>query len=445
MAGTRLAAHTFFLIFSLISVLVAWRLGVVERTPLPLKAMAQLSAGSSTAQRAPLQFPVDIDIVLLRGPSNRGCPSCAAALDAMQSNPSLARNAFLEAEEAAEPDAEDRRRVDSKKGDDHATGTPLPLFSVREVNVRVLHAEHGLDAARVAPSASSDPAALDDWLLRQFLEPPLQQQQQPANKTSGEPGSSPATASATTAYLHPSSPRYTFFVGCTGGGDAGNLPAFVMGKRRHGYLGLGCACSSCGDGSDGSSSNGSRRVGDDDGEATAVSVPEEERGVEPTAADPGGLLASAAALAVLRVLAGVVVANVLRSPVPAGDVHVHLGQAYRLNFSLLSEDPARRRCAWDFAGASRRYLRPLLRKLDPVASFAVQVSRCQLATCCRLLLLIAVGSCCWLLFGDVGYYWVMLATIGCCWLLSSAAGCWLHSAAIVGFWVLILATVGYGI
>lgn len=388
MAGTRLAAHTCFLLFSLISVLVAWRLGVVERTPLPLKTMGQLAASSSTGQRAPLQVPVDIDIVLLRGPGNKACPSCAAALDAMQANPSLARNAFLEAEGAAEPDAEEKQGVDSEQGDaaghrqrSGATGPPLPLFNVREVNVRVVHAEHGLDAARAAPSASSDPAALDDWLLRHFIAPPLeqqrQQQQQQANATLHEPGSSPATATVTAAYPNPSSPRYTFFVGCAGGGDVGELPAFVMGKRRHGYLGLGCACSSCDgdDGSNGSSGGSSSGVGGGNGGATAVSASEAGRGVDPTVADSGGLLASSAALAVLQVLAGVVVANVLRSPVPAGDVHVRLGQAYRLNFSLLSEDPARRRCAWDFAGASRRYLRPMLRKLDPVASFAVQVSR----------------------------------------------------------------------
>ena len=436
MAGTRLAAHTCFLLFSLISVLIAWRLGVVERTPLPLKTMGQLAASSSTGQRAPLQVPVDIDIVLLRSPSNRACPSCAAALDAMQANPSLARNAFLEAEGAAEPDAEDKQHIYSKQDGaaghrqrSGATGTPLPLLNVREVNVRVVHAEHGLDAARSAPSASSDPAALDDWLLRHFLEPPLQQQQQQqqqrANATLDEPGSSPATAAATAASPNPPSPRYTFFVGCAGGGDAGELPAFVMGKRRHGYLGLGCACSPCGgdDGSNGSSggsssgssrSSGSSGVTDGDVGAAAAYVSKEGREVGPTVTDSGGPLASAAALAVLQVLAGVVVANVLRSPVPAGDVHVRLGQAYRLNFSLLSEDPARRRCAWDFAGASRRYLRPMLRKLDPVASFAVQVSRRQLAAC-RLLVLATVVGYCRLSTAGVGWCWVRTAVaVGPC-------------------------------
>ncbi|CAN0083017.1 unnamed protein product, partial [Scytosiphon promiscuus] len=127
MAGTRLAAHSCFLLFSLISVLVAWRLGVVKRAPLPLRRMANPygsryppqhpSLGSSPAGSTsgtsstsidyrlaprsvgPLPPPVDIDVVLLRSPSDSECPSCAAALDAMQANPSLARNAFRAAED----------------------------------------------------------------------------------------------------------------------------------------------------------------------------------------------------------------------------------------------------------------------------------------------------------------------------------------------------------
>lgn len=363
MAGTRLAAHVCFLLFSLISVLVAWRLGVVKRAPLPLKTMANplVSSAASSPGGRPPTLPVDIDVVLLRNPNDNECPSCAAALDAMQANPALARNAFRDAEESAEA-AGDRQypheltrnaaRQPNSSSSSSDNNVP-PLFAIREVNLRVVHADHGLAAAELAPRASTDPAALDDWLHRFFILTP-----QPAAEGTATDRPSPAA----TRDSNPSSPRYTFFVGCSGGGDAGHLPTFIMGRHRHGYLGLGCACA-CGDG--GGGGNGSGKV-----------TADPTRGGDTGSVASGpGLAASVAALAVLQALAGIIAGHVLRSPVPAGDVHVRLGQAYRLNFALLSEDPARRRCTWDFAGASRRYLRPMLRKLHPVAGFAVQV-RC---------------------------------------------------------------------
>lgn len=369
MAGTRLAAHACFLIFSLISVLVAWRLGVVKRAWLPLEKMASLHNSASYEYDNPkiddqqgqlLALPVDIDVVILRSLEDKGCPSCAAALDAMQDNPSLARNAFLEAGDASDGGIEFPTTAnpppagDGVNTEEHpTTRESTPLFNIQEVNIHVVHADHSLSAAQSAPSASSEPAALDDWLHRYFI-----------LDTAAVAATSDAVAEdignrhRIPNAKHSSSPRYTFFIGCAGAGEAGDLPTFMMGKRRHGYLGLGCACA-CGDTDSANGAAAAGRV-----TAGAAKVP------SPAARRP---LASAAALAILQTLAGITVDHVLRSPVLGGDVHVRLGQAYRLNFSLLSEDPALRRCAWDFAAASRRYLRPMLRKLHPVASFAVQV------------------------------------------------------------------------
>lgn len=409
MAGTRLAAHTCFLIFSLISVLVAWRLGVVKRAPLPLKNMADpylwnnsqypphtpksASAAAAVGRTTggPRPPAVDIDVVLLRSPGDKNCPSCEAALDAMQANPSLARNTFrrVAAEEkeatataeqgaAATPDG----TAPTSTGTDTGT-TAAPLFSVREVNLRVVHADHGLAAGNAAPPllASSSPSdgggggssgatALDDWLQRYFIAPPSQQQQQQQVDIKAATGESGVASTSSTSSASPSSPRYTFFIACAGAGDAGELPTFTMGKRRHGYLGLGCPCSSYAAGS--SSSNETPAT--DSQASTAVGAGGGDKTETSPVAPPDAKLAAAAASAVLQALAGLIIAHVLKSPVRTGDVHVRRGQAYRLNFSLLSEDPGLRRCAWDFAAASRRYLRPLLRKLSPVASFAVQVS-----------------------------------------------------------------------
>lgn len=395
MAGTRLAAHTCFLLFSLISVLVAWRLGVVKRAPLPLKNMADPykqypSSAASSSAGGPRPPAVDIDVVILRSPSDKDCPSCAAALDAMQANPSLARNAFRAADEnkataaaaAAGQAASARKKNGRLEHDDGTARTAstetmaVPLFAVREVNLRVVHADHGLAAGNAAAppllalssSGGGGPTALDGWLHRHFIAPPSQQQVHTA--AAGEPGAASTSSSTSSTSTSPSSPTYTFFIACAGAGNAGELPTFTMGKHRHGYLGLGCACSSCATGSSSSSSSGA--VSADSEMAVAAGAGGDNTETSPTA-PPDGKLAAAAASAVLQALAGLIVAHVLKSPVRAGDVHVRRGQAYRLNFSLLSEDPALRRCAWDFAGASRRYLRPLLRKLRPVASFAVQV------------------------------------------------------------------------
>lgn len=354
MAGTRLAAHTFFLIFSLISVLVAWRLGVVKRAPLPLEQMASigLSSSSTSSSGIPqaLPLPVDIDVVLLRS-SAEDCPSCAATLDAMQANPSLARNAFHEVEASEAAKATAKGSPENNEGHHHHH-QHAPLFAIREVNLRVVVMHNtvvGSNQGRRTYNKAerplvSDAAALDDWLLRSLAVQPQKRD------------TTLAAATSATIAGDSDSPRYTFFIGCAGGGDDGELPTFTMGKHRHGYLGLGCECA-C------DATAAPESGGDDDGKGSSSFTA--------TAADL--LLASTAALAVLQALAGIIVAHVLVSPVPAGDVHVRPGQAYRLNFSLLSEDPALRRCTWDFAGASRRYLRPLLRKLNPVASFAVQV------------------------------------------------------------------------
>ncbi|CAM9725036.1 unnamed protein product [Ectocarpus sp. 12 AP-2014] len=392
MAGTRLAAHICFLVFSLISVLVAWRLGVVKRAPLPLKNMANphryhpgqqqpppASAASSSMlptpeSKGPLPPPVDIDVVLLRSPRDGDCPSCAAALDAMQANPSLARNAFRAAGKegsaaATEHSAAAATAEPSLKGGVTSTAVAaaaVPLFVIREVNLRVIHG----DAATPPPLAGGGdggdgPAtALDDWLHRTHVLPATDLGSTAGGEPSSAGGGSRSSSSAVAAAN--SSPRYTFFIACPGAGDAGELPIFTMGKHRHGYLGLGCACSaSCSAGGGGGSNS-----------SGAVAV--EGNSSRDSSHDAAGL-ASAAALAVLQALAGTIAAHVLRSSVKAGDVHVRQGHAYRLDFSLLSEDPALRRCTWDFAGASRRYLRPMLRKLSPVASFAVQSQEVQYA------------------------------------------------------------------
>ncbi|CAM9557189.1 unnamed protein product [Ectocarpus fasciculatus] len=403
MAGTRLAAHLFFLVFSLISVLVAWRLGVVKRAPLPLKNMAnphrypagrqqqqQQPLAASTASssslltpesRGPLPPPVDIDVVLLRSPRDGDCPSCAAALDAMQANPSLARNAFRAAEKEASAAATEQgaaaaaaaaAAAEPSLEGDGATSTAavaVPFFVIREVNLRVIHGDAatppslagGGDGGDGPAAAAAAAAALDDWLHRTHVLPATEL----SSTARGEPSSAGGGGSSSTAAAAAnSSPRYTFFIACPGAGDAGELPIFTVGKHRHGYLGLGCACSaSCeaGGGGGGGNSSGAAAVG-------GKSSRESSAG-----------LASVAALAVFDALAGTIAAHVLRSSVKPGDVHVRQGQAYRLDFSLLSEDPALRRCTWDFAGASRRYLRPMLQKLDPVASFAVQSQEVQYA------------------------------------------------------------------
>lgn len=382
MAGTRLAAHLFFLVFSLISVLVAWRLGVVKRAQLPLKNMAnphrypgqqqQPPAAASTASsslptpetRGPLPPPVDIDVVLLRSPRDGDCPSCAAAMDAMLANPSLARNAFRAAEKEASTAATEQATAavePSLAGDGITSSATLavPFFVIREVNLRVIHGDAATPPSLAGGGGGGDgqAAALDDWLHRTHVLPATEL----SSTAGGEPSSAGGgrSSSSTAAVAANSSPRYTFFIACPGAGDAGELPIFTMGKHRHGYLGLGCACSaSCAAGGGDGNSSGAAAVG---GKSSRESSP-----------DAAGL-ASSAASAVLQALAGTIAAHVLRSSVKAGDVHVRQGQAYRLDFSLLSEDPALRRCAWDFAGASRRYLRPMLRKLSPVASFAVQV------------------------------------------------------------------------
>lgn len=372
MAGTRLAAHTCFLVFALISVLVAWRLGVVKRAPLPLNTMSQPFPAPHTPGELdqPVPLPVDIDLVILRSPSDGDCPSCAALLDAMQTNPSLTRNAFREAEAAATTQAassdatEDKpEQIQNNENDDDDVkdreNIP-PLFAIRDVNVRVVHADHGVAAAAAAPSASRTPAALDEWLHHSFILPFQNRQRQPSDAFEA---SDTATADS------PAIPRYTFFVGCAGGGDAGEIPTFTMGKSRHGYLGIGCACS-CGEESSAAGEDGSGGALDaerkHEGEATTLFSADDATG--------GTKDAAIAASTVLQTLAEVVVTNVLRSPDPAGDVHVRLGHSYSLNFSLLTENPAERMCTWDFAAISKKFLKPMLNKLSPIATFAVQVS-----------------------------------------------------------------------
>lgn len=342
MAGTRLAAHAYFLLFSLISVLVAWRIGVVNRAPLPINTMANLG------EIPPAPLSVDVDLVLLHSPED--CLGCSALLDAMQGNPSLSRNAFRLAQQ------QDRRIADgivdpSLTAESKSIGTRP--FEIREVNLRVVHASHGLGTTQATPPAS-DPKALDDW-LQQIIASDILRDSKSSHNTF-------------------SPPHYTFFIGCPGEGAARELPTFIMGKRRHGYLGLGCGCS-LGD--------GIRNINDilDSGiESMATSNAAGKSQAGKNSDSIKWSAKTAAAVAVLDALAGLIVTHVLRSPVPPGDVHVRLGQAYRLNFSLLSENPSVRQCTWDFAAASRRYLRPMLRKLHPVASFAIQVTKGGRAT-----------------------------------------------------------------
>lgn len=360
MAGTRLAAHSCFLVFALISVLIAWRLGVVKRAPLPLEKMANPSIGhkSSSDQRAaPLPLPVDIEVVLLRSSADDSCSSCTAVLSVIQANPSLVRIAFLDEAAATVQvvEATEESNVDAtaqkKNGTEAAAGEKEELFSIRMVNLRVVQANPRLPEMEDAPSASKDPAALDDWLDQYFI-------------------TSPEGAGTGPSSVHPV-PTYTFFIGCGGGGErAGEPPTFVMGKRRHGYLALGCNFN-CGRGGGDRGSGGGGGRNREISESKHATADPEGSGV--LAGYESEVVVVAAVENMLRALAGLVVAHVLRTPIQARDMHVRLGQAYRLNFSLLSQDPAQRRCTWDFAAASRRYLRPMLKKLQPVASFAMQV------------------------------------------------------------------------
>ena len=63
-------------------------------------------------------------------------------------------------------------------------------------------------------------------------------------------------------------------------------------------------------------------------------------------------------------------------------------------------------------------LLPVLGVLVPVVPLAAALS--VYSTCCRWLLLAAVG-CGWPLLAAVGCCWLLLAAVGCCWLLLAAA------------------------
>lgn len=363
MAGTRLAAHSCFLVFALISVLIAWRLGVVKRAPLPLKKMANPSRGYesySDKRAAPLPLPVDIEVVLLRSSADDSCSSCTAVLRAIQANPLLVRIAFLDEAAIQVGKTTDEGNVDTtadKNGTEAATGEKDELFSIRKVNLRVVQANLGVPEMNCTPSASKDPVALDDWLDQYFIASP---------------------EGAGTVSSVPDVPKYTFFIGCGGGGGpTGEPPTFVMGKRRHGYLALGCDFNCDGGGEDQGGGGGGGRNREISKSKHATADPE---GSGVLGGDGSEVVVIAAVENMVRALAGIVIAHVLRTPIQARDMHVRLGQAYRLNFSLLSEDPAQRRCTWDFSAASRRYLRPMLKKLQPVASFAMQVGKFSSST-----------------------------------------------------------------
>lgn len=416
MAGTRLAAHTCFLVFSLISVLVAWRLGVVSRAPLPLKVMANLSS------TLPSAVPVDIDLVVLRNTRTAGvvasssgvdCPSCASILDAMQSDPSLVRDVFLSAEQLDRRNQQ--KQAGARAGSSHGSSTneqdpEQPLFFVRDVDLRYVYTVPS--AAALEPPVSQ-PEALDEWLVDLLIPYHKQYQHAGAKPTkaalsvtdNGRRSASAVPLTAEPSASFTPTTRYTFFVGCSGGGASGQSPVFIMGKHRHGYLGLGCGCSCSHDGNDAGNDphmsynptdvkltpaatitnenkvtqRSSRAPSDVKKPETTAGTASSGRGgpVRDALGVAARAAAAAAALAVVQSLAEIIMAHVLRSPVSPGDVHARLGQAYRLNFSLMSEDPAVRQCTWDFASASRRYLRPLLSKLNPVASFAVQVNTMQ--------------------------------------------------------------------
>ncbi|CAM9153446.1 unnamed protein product, partial [Discosporangium mesarthrocarpum] len=307
MAGTRLIAHASFLIFTVVTIYLALRLGAVKRASLPLRRIEDLEL---SPQAPPL--PINVDLVLLRRRDD--CEQCAALLQALELDPVLAQAAFHEDPEALS------RRVRNGNDSNDVLG-----FTVGEVVVRTVHVGSSAGTAigeSLVPGLKT-PVALDEW-LRRFLVPP----------TGGEDAQY-------------ASPRYTFFVGCGGEENEGQL-GFMMGKHRHGYLGLDCReelpCST--QGNDG-----------DPAFSCSPSVPSQLQD---------------AAATVVQGMAALVVAYVLRSPISLRDVHVRLGLAYRLSFTLLSEDPGLRRCTWDFAATSRRYLRPMLRKLAPFASFSVQ-------------------------------------------------------------------------
>lgn len=358
MAGTRLAAHSCFLVFAFISVLIAWRLGVVKRAPLPLRKMANPSRGyesSSDKRAAPLPLPVDVEVVLLHSSADDSCSSCTAVLRAIQENPLLVRIAFLD-DAAIQVETTEEGNVDTtaeKNGTEAATEGKEELFSIRKVNLRVVQANLGIPEMEGTPSASKEPAALDDWLDQYFIASP--------------------EGAGTVPSSVPPVPKYTFFIGC-GGGEArtGEPPTFVMGKRRHGYLALGCDFNCGGGGEDQGGGGGDGRNRENSESKHATGDPE---GSGVLAGDGSEVVVIAAVENMLKALAGIVVSHVLQTPIQARDMHVRLGQAYRLNFSLLSEDPAQRRCTWDFSAASRRYLRPMLKKLQPIASFAMQVGK----------------------------------------------------------------------
>ncbi|CAM9170256.1 unnamed protein product, partial [Phaeothamnion confervicola] len=320
MAGTRLLAHASFLVGVLLIALAGWQSALTSRSELPLEDLSALlraeecSAGQqqgacheSSQVASPSAHSFPVSVDLLL----LADPSQDVGGRAGGGEGGCGCGALLQA--FAADDAAARAAFEAA-----LLAAGAGRVRLGDLRRHVVRADLG-SAARLLLSANG-PAALDDWLRDLLPQSPIM--------TVSEAAAAPP-------------PRYAFFVACGGRGTDAARPNFVMGKRRHGLLILPpptCV------------------------EGTPEST-ETETTIEAAAA-------AAAALG-LSALAGLAASSVLAPPLQLDGAHARTATTFRLRFSLLIEDPALRRCAWNFPELSRKFLAPLLRKLSPLASFSI--------------------------------------------------------------------------
>jgi Phosphatidylinositol-glycan biosynthesis class S protein len=114
----------------------------------------------------------------------------------------------------------------------------------------------------------------------------------------------------------------TIYAGCSLGSQYG----FTMGQYRHGWLSLDC--------------NSQQN-------------------------------AAIAATTVLPALANVITNHVLTPTQSLDEMLDEPRTAYRMTFTLLSQNPADRQCSWNFGSLSQRYLTLMLQRLSQLATIAV--------------------------------------------------------------------------
>jgi Phosphatidylinositol-glycan biosynthesis class S protein len=113
----------------------------------------------------------------------------------------------------------------------------------------------------------------------------------------------------------------TIYTGC----GLGNKHGFTMGQYRHGWLSLDCS----------------------NKQSSAI-----------------------AATTVLAALANVITKHVVTPTQSLNDMLDEPRTAYRMTFTLLSQNPADRQCSWNFGTLSKRYLSPMLQRLSQLATIA---------------------------------------------------------------------------